>query len=186
MASRTWPSCTAPACPHVYKNGALAAEGARLRYIGWSVFQLTNGKLGIVECHLVLAGKAENPTGGGRAEGKVQAFDPYECNDPVCEGRAVPGEEETQKESENPANMRNLESEIWPRRNHKKGQGRGLRCAGTYRSQKPVEAPSSDSGCAPTGRDGRRWGPPNVSGPLYGEHRQAISARVPSATRTGR
>jgi hypothetical protein len=83
-AEITWPSCTAPACPHVYKNGVIDAEGAKLRYIEWGVPHLANGKLGVVECHLVSAGFAVNPTGGGRAEGKVQAFDPYECNDPFC------------------------------------------------------------------------------------------------------
>src|SRR5262249_30430094 len=83
-AEITWPSCTAPACPHVYKNGVIGQEGKLLRYISWAVSSLHNEKVGTVECHNVFAGNAVNPTGGGRAEGKVQAFFPYECNDPTC------------------------------------------------------------------------------------------------------
>jgi hypothetical protein len=83
-AEITWPSCTAPACPHVYKNGTIGAEGKPVRWIAWGTSQLQNEKLGTVECHNISAGFAVNPTGGGRAEGKVQAFYPYECNDPTC------------------------------------------------------------------------------------------------------
>jgi hypothetical protein len=87
-AEITWPSCTAPNCPHAYKNGNIQAEGKPLRYIGWGVVQLANTRLGLVTCHLILAGFAENPTGGGRSVGKVQAFDQYECEDPTCAGAA--------------------------------------------------------------------------------------------------
>jgi hypothetical protein len=85
-AEITWPSCTAPACPHVYKNGAIGAEGDPVREIFWGNIQLHSTKLGEVECHNINAGLLVNPTGGGRAEGKVQAFFPYECNDATCEG----------------------------------------------------------------------------------------------------
>jgi hypothetical protein len=83
-AEITWPSCTAPACPHVYKNGTIGAEGKLVRWIAHGNSQLQNTKLGEVECHNIYAGFAVNPTGGGRAEGKVQAFYPYECTDPTC------------------------------------------------------------------------------------------------------
>jgi hypothetical protein len=86
-AEITWPSCTAPACPHIFKNGLISAEGHNLRYIEWGVFHFKNAKLGEAECHLILAGFAVNRTGGGRAEGKVQAFTPYECRDGACEGQ---------------------------------------------------------------------------------------------------
>jgi hypothetical protein len=211
-AEITWPSCTAPACPHVYKNGIIGAEGKPIRYIGWFVFKFNNTKLGAVECHLILAGFAVNPTGGGRAEGKVQAFTPYECNDPTCVGAlgeikvktgstlpwkaetvenaskeffqktgfkgptenkkanpttepgqvefnvnctaptigasdffgvtnykilnngisigSAPGEEETQSESANPANMRNLESETFGPGEVEKGIGANLKVEG--------------------------------------------------------
>jgi hypothetical protein len=83
-AEITWPSCTAPACPHVYKNGVIEPEGEHLNGIAWGNLQLFNAKLGEVECHSIYAGFSVNPTGGGRAEGKVQAFFPYECTDELC------------------------------------------------------------------------------------------------------
>jgi hypothetical protein len=83
-AEITWPSCTAPACPHVYKNGVMGPEGEPVREIFWGNIQLHSAKLGEVECHNINAGLLVNPTGGGRAEGKVQAFFPYECTDEFC------------------------------------------------------------------------------------------------------
>jgi hypothetical protein len=83
-AEITWPSCTAPACPHVYKNGTMGPEGEPVQEISWGNSQFHNTKLGEVECHNIYAGFAVNPTGGGRAEGKVQAFFPYECTDETC------------------------------------------------------------------------------------------------------
>jgi hypothetical protein len=70
--------------PHVYKNGQKQAEGKILRTIAWGTLKLTNSTLGEVECHTVSAGYMENPTGGGAAVGKVQAFDPYECVGETC------------------------------------------------------------------------------------------------------
>jgi len=83
-ASQGFETCTAPNCPHVYKNGTIGAAGKLVRGIAWGTLQLHNEKLGEVECHNVFAGFAENPTSGGAAIGKVQAFFPYECNDPTC------------------------------------------------------------------------------------------------------
>jgi hypothetical protein len=83
-AEITWPSCTAPACPHVYKNGTIGAEGEPVQEISWGNSQFHNTKLGEVECHNIHAGFLVNPTGGGRAVGKVQAFFPYECTDETC------------------------------------------------------------------------------------------------------
>jgi hypothetical protein len=83
-AEISWPSCTPPACPHVYKNGLIGAEGAKVRGIAWGNLKLTNENLGEVECRNIFAGFGENPAGGGRAVGQVQAFYPYECNDPTC------------------------------------------------------------------------------------------------------
>jgi hypothetical protein len=74
----------AQAVPHVYKNGVIAQEGKIVREIGWGVLHTHSEKLGEVECHAIRAGFEENPTGGGPAKGKVQAFTPYECNDPTC------------------------------------------------------------------------------------------------------
>jgi len=72
------------ASPHWHKNGAKLAEGNILRTIAWGTLKLTNSTLGEVECHTVVAGYVENPTGGGAAVGKVQAFDPYECVSESC------------------------------------------------------------------------------------------------------
>jgi hypothetical protein len=77
--------CTAPNCPHIYVNGSVGEAGLHINGIAWGTLQLHNEKLGEVECHNVFAGYGENPTTGGRAVGKVQAFFPYECNDPTCE-----------------------------------------------------------------------------------------------------
>ena len=79
-----WAKCVAPNCPHGYKNGAVAAEGEHVNGIAWGTLQLFNTKLGEVECKNVFAGYGENPAGGGRAVGKVQAFFPYECTDETC------------------------------------------------------------------------------------------------------
>ena len=72
------------ATPHVYKNGLKLAEGKKLRTIGWGTLKLTNATLGEIECHTISAGYSENPTGGGAAIGKVQAFSPYECVAETC------------------------------------------------------------------------------------------------------
>jgi hypothetical protein len=74
----------AQAVPHVYKNGVISGEAKKLRTISWGTAKLTNITLGPVECHNVFAGFSENPTGGGAAVGKVQAFYPYECVATTC------------------------------------------------------------------------------------------------------
>jgi hypothetical protein len=83
-AEIVWPSCVAPNCPHVYKNGTFQAEGKILRYIGWGVLKLANNKLGVSECRNIFAGFMVNPVMGGRAEGKVGAWYQYECTNPTC------------------------------------------------------------------------------------------------------
>jgi hypothetical protein len=80
-----WGACTPSNCPHGYKNGAIAAEGEHVNGIAWGNLNLFNTKIGEVECKNVFGGYGENPTGGGRAVGKVTAFFPYECTDPFCE-----------------------------------------------------------------------------------------------------
>jgi IPT/TIG domain len=77
-------SCTAPACPHVYVNGGKKEEGAKVRTIGWGTIKLLNTFLTEVECHNVIGGYSENPTGGGATIGKIQAFDAYECVSAGC------------------------------------------------------------------------------------------------------
>ena len=57
--------------PHVYKNGVIGAEGKKVKLVE-------------VICHNIFAGYAENPLGGGAAKGFVQAFFPYECEEPAC------------------------------------------------------------------------------------------------------
>lgn len=79
-----WAACTAPACPHGYINGAIAPEGEQINGIAWGNLQLHNEKLGEVECKNVFAGFGENPVGGGRGIGKVEAFFPFECTDETC------------------------------------------------------------------------------------------------------
>jgi len=75
------------AVPHVYKNGVIQTEGKKLRFIAWSTFTFTNPSVfGTSECHHAFEGFLENPTGGGAAVGKLQAFEPYECVDPACIG----------------------------------------------------------------------------------------------------
>jgi hypothetical protein len=83
-AEIVWPACTPPACPHAYVNGVIKKEAAIIRGIAWATLKLHNEKLEDVECHNIFAGFAENPTGGGRAIGKIQAFYPYECTDTHC------------------------------------------------------------------------------------------------------
>jgi hypothetical protein len=77
-------ACTAPACPHVYKNGVQGAEGKKVREILWGTLKMKNPTLGEVECHNIFGGFVENPTGGGAAKGQVQGFYPYECVDETC------------------------------------------------------------------------------------------------------
>ena len=72
------------ATPHVYSNLVKTAEGKMLRTIAWGTLTFTSPTLGEVECHTVSAGYSDNPTGGGAAVGKVQAFDPYECVGETC------------------------------------------------------------------------------------------------------
>ena len=75
------------ASPHVYKNGVIAAEGNKLRTIGWGTLKFTNSTLGEVECHTISAGYLENPAGGGSAAGKLQAFVAYECVSESCKAQ---------------------------------------------------------------------------------------------------
>jgi hypothetical protein len=85
------------ASPHVYKNGVIAAEGKPIRTITWGNLKLTNTTLGEVECHNVMAGYLENPTGGATAVGKVQAAVSYECVSESCKalgGTAIEGSTE--------------------------------------------------------------------------------------------
>jgi hypothetical protein len=84
IPAATQAACTAPACPHVYRNGVIFAEGKKLRVIGWGTLTLTNPTLGEVECHNVGAGYVENPIGGGTAGGKSQAEVDYECESKSC------------------------------------------------------------------------------------------------------
>jgi PKD domain len=72
------------ATPHVYTNGGKVAEAEKVRTIGWGTLKLTNAIIGEVECREVNAGYLENPTGGGAAIGKIQAFAPYECTSESC------------------------------------------------------------------------------------------------------
>src|SRR5262249_4524412 len=87
-------ACTAPACPHVYENGVKAAGGKKVRLIEWGTLTWQHPGSPPVhgcECHHVLAGYLENPTDGGPAVGKVQAFSPYECTSPSCIARGGKG-----------------------------------------------------------------------------------------------
>jgi hypothetical protein len=84
MPAATQASCTAPACPHVYKNATLGAEGKKLREIWWGTLKLHNTTFGEIECHTILGTFEENPVGGGAAKGQVQGFYPYECADTTC------------------------------------------------------------------------------------------------------
>jgi hypothetical protein len=77
-------ACTAPACPHVYKNGVIGGEGKPLREILWGTLKIRNKTLGEIECHTVWGGFLENPAGGGAAKGQVQGVYAYECVDAVC------------------------------------------------------------------------------------------------------
>jgi outer membrane protein assembly factor BamB len=70
--------------PHWYRNEVKLAEGTKLPMIEWGTLRITNPTLGEVECHNIIAGYVENPTGGGAAVGKVQAFVPYECVSESC------------------------------------------------------------------------------------------------------
>jgi hypothetical protein len=69
---------------HVYKNGAIGAEGEQVREIAWGTLKFNNASFGAFECHTISAGFMENPTGGGSAIGKVQAHFPYECVSENC------------------------------------------------------------------------------------------------------
>jgi len=84
MPAASQAACTAPACPHIYKNGVIGKEGTKVRQIAWGTLKLNNATLGEVECHNVFAGFATNPVGGGPAAGQVQGFYPYECVDATC------------------------------------------------------------------------------------------------------
>jgi hypothetical protein len=77
-------ACTAPACPHVYKNGVIGGEGKPLREILWGTLKIRNKTLGEIECHTVWGGFLQNPTGGGAAKGQVQGVYAYECVDETC------------------------------------------------------------------------------------------------------
>jgi hypothetical protein len=69
---------------HVYKNGAIGAEGEPVREIAWGTVKFTNTSFGEVECHTISAAYLEDPTGGGSAIGKVQGHFPYECVSESC------------------------------------------------------------------------------------------------------
>jgi hypothetical protein len=75
----------AQAAPHVYRNGVIAAEGKKVRLIGWGTLSFSNETLGSVQCHNIMGGYAENPIGGGAIVGEVQAFNAYECPSASCE-----------------------------------------------------------------------------------------------------
>jgi hypothetical protein len=77
-------ACTAPACPHVYKNGVAGEEGKKVREIWWGTLKLKTATLGDIECHSIWGGFEENPVGGGVAHGQVQVVYPYECVDETC------------------------------------------------------------------------------------------------------
>jgi len=84
-AEITWPSCVAPNCPHLYKNGVLQKAKTPLPGIAWGTLKFTSASpYGEVECHTISAGFMENPTGGGSAIGKVQGHFPYECESASC------------------------------------------------------------------------------------------------------
>jgi hypothetical protein len=75
----------AQAAPHIYVNGVKAAETKKVRFIAWSTLKFTNpSAFGETECHSVVGGLFENPTGGGAAMGKVQGLVPYECVNASC------------------------------------------------------------------------------------------------------
>jgi hypothetical protein len=84
IPAATQAACTAPACPHVYRNGVMVGEGKKLQVIGWGTIKFTNSHLGEVECHNIGAGYVENPIGGGIAVGKGEAQANYECESPSC------------------------------------------------------------------------------------------------------
>ena len=84
MPAASQAACTAPACPHMYVNGIIAAEGEHVPNIAWGTVELKNATLGELTCHTVFAGYGENPVGGGANVGRTQGFYPYECSDPVC------------------------------------------------------------------------------------------------------
>ena len=77
-------TCTAPNCPHVYKNGVVGTANVKVRGIAWGNLKLHNEKLNDVECHNIFGGFAVNPAGGGAATGEAQAFYPYECVSQLC------------------------------------------------------------------------------------------------------
>ena len=74
----------AAASPHWYTNEVIQPAGIILPTIAWGTLTFTNPALGQVECRNVIAGYSENPTGGGAAVGKIQAFYPYECVSASC------------------------------------------------------------------------------------------------------
>jgi len=82
---------------HWYKNATKAKEGKPLHELAWGVLKLENTTLGTVECHTVIGGLAENPTGGGAGNGKIQAFSPYECVSETCKSKGGTIEVTTEK-----------------------------------------------------------------------------------------
>jgi hypothetical protein len=75
----------------VYRNTVLAAQGEKLRLVGWGTLTFTNATLGEVECHDITAGYLENPTGGVSGVGQVLAFGPYECVSESCKASGGSG-----------------------------------------------------------------------------------------------
>jgi hypothetical protein len=72
------------ASAHVYKNGVVGIAKVKVRTIGWGNLKISTASFADVECHNVTAGYMENPTGGGSAIGKVQAYATYECVSMSC------------------------------------------------------------------------------------------------------
>src|SRR5262249_54195430 len=75
MPAASQAACTAPNCPHVYKNGVKSAEGKELHTLAWGTLHLkTTVAIGEVECRNVFTGVLENPVGGGQAKGLIEVF----------------------------------------------------------------------------------------------------------------
>ena len=75
----------AQAEPHVYKNGALTPEGVKVPVLGFGTLVFENGNLGVIECHNIVSGNEENPTGGGGAKGELEGNSSYNCTSAACE-----------------------------------------------------------------------------------------------------
>jgi len=85
IASLAVMPAAAQAEPHLYKNGALTPEGVKVPVLGFGTLQLENINLGLIECHNIVSGNEENPTGGGGAKGELEGNSAYNCNSAACE-----------------------------------------------------------------------------------------------------